>query len=363
MSDEQKKSAPLHIDLPIIPRLGSILNTLLGDVHYSRDFEASVSAIQLCPPDSFDYLLRSAEYSMSMPAKPFITPWTLRALSSHDSYVSAGVRKYKPVDRKVRPVPSYMPNPSAQVFKPIVIDDPAPLPHHPPFRSSFKPSERLTQERLDKILLTVPPDFLSSQEIDLLVYVLDVSQNAIAFNDGERGVFSRIYYPDYEIPVIEHTPWVQEPIRIPKAIEGKVRTLLGQQRRAGKYEDSCASYRSRVFAVLKQASGNLRLVHDLQEMNRVVVRDSSLPPRADDFAESFVGHAIYGVADLFSGFDAVTLAECSRDLTTFHCLDGPERLTVLPQGATNSVSEFQRRMRHAIKPEIPQHADVFIDDV
>lgn len=198
MSDEQKKSAPLHIDLPIIPRLGSILNTLLGDVHYSRDFEASVSAIQLCPPDSFDYLLRSAEYSMSMPAKPFITPWTLRALSSHDSYVSAGVRKYKPVDRKVRPVPSYMPNPSAQVFKPIVIDDPTPLPHHPPFRSSFKPSERLTQERLDKILLTVPPDFLSSQEIDLLVYVLDVSQNAIAFNDGERGVFSctRRRFPD-----------------------------------------------------------------------------------------------------------------------------------------------------------------------
>lgn len=307
MSDEQKKSAPLHTDLPIIPHLSSILNTLLGDVHYSCDFEASVFAIQLCPSDSFDYLLRSVEYSMSTPTKPFITPWTLRALSSHDSYISAGVRKYKPVDRKVRPVPSYMPNLSAQVFKLIVIDDPVPLPHHPSSLSSFKPSEHLTQERLDKILLTVPPNFLSFQEIDLLVYVLDVSQNAIAFNDGKRGVFSRIYYPDYEIPVIEHTSWVQEPIRISKAIEGKVCTLLGQQRRAGKYEDSCASYHSRMFAVLKQVSGSLHLVHNLQEMNKAVVRDSLLPLRTDDFAESFIGHTIYEVADLFSSFDAVTL--------------------------------------------------------
>jgi hypothetical protein len=62
----------------------------------------------------------------------------------------------------------------------------------------------------------------------------------------------------------------------------------------------------------------------------------------DDFAESFVGHQIFGVADLFSGYDACTLAEGSQDLTTFQCLEFPQRLTVLPQGCTNSVQEFQR---------------------
>ncbi len=371
----------------VIPRLGSTLNCLLGDVSYSSDFELAVHAVQLVPPDSFDFLLRTTEYAMEVPAVPFMTPWVSRALSQHtispcvststlsqtvsndphlsqssSSYVSnAATKKYKPVDRKVRPVPTYMPNPSAQRFKPISIPTPLPLPFSPPSISNFVPTNRLTRERLDLILSKVPDGFLTPTEIDLLVYILDTRQGALAFCDNERGTFNRQYYPDYIIPHMEHTPWVQEPIRIPKAVESEVRLLLANQRKAGKYEYSCASYRSRVFPVAK-TGGKLRLVHDLQEMNKIVIRDAALPPRPDDFAESFVGRAVYGVADLFSGFDARTLAEVSRDLTTFHCLDGPERLTVLPQGCTNSVQEFQRCARHAIQPEIPNHADVFIDD-
>lgn len=42
---------------------------------------------------------------------------------------------------------------------------------------------------------------------------------------------------------------------------------------------------------------------NVQELNRVTVHDSGLPPRTDDFAEGFVGHVIYGLADLFSGYD------------------------------------------------------------
>jgi len=36
--------------------------------------------------------------------------------------------------------------------------------------------------------------------------------------------------------VIEHTPWVQAPIRIPKSIEDMVRQMLLEQKAAGKYE-------------------------------------------------------------------------------------------------------------------------------
>jgi hypothetical protein len=82
----------------------------------------------------------------------------------------------------------------------------------------------------------------------------------------------------------------------------------------------------------------------------------------DDFAESFVGHQIFGVADLFSGYDACTLAKGSQDLTTFQCLEFSQRLTVLPQGCTNSVQEFQRQMEHVLAPHW-QVACVFIDDI
>jgi hypothetical protein len=211
------------------------------------------------------------------------------------------------------------------------------------------------------MLATIPEDFLSDREIDLLIFVVRTRDKAFAFNDAERGTFSREYFPDYEIPVIEHTPWVQPPIRVPKAIEDTVRQMLLDQKAAGKYEYSTASYRSRIFTVLKKLG--LRIVHDVQELNKVTVRDSALPPRVDDFAEGLVGRVIYGLADLFSGYDGRVLAVVSRPLTTFNSIIGPQRLTVLPQGATNSVPEFQRCTKHTLQDEIPQHSDVFIDDV
>ncbi|OSX64602.1 hypothetical protein POSPLADRAFT_1133956, partial [Postia placenta MAD-698-R-SB12] len=131
-----------------------------------------------------------------------------------------------------------MPNPSAQKFKPIDVSNLPPLPTNPPSRFEFRPTERLTQDRLDAIIDTVPEGFLTSAELDLMVYIVDNCQQAIAWTDSERGTFSREYFPDYEMPVIEHTPWVRAPIPVPRAIEGKVREMLRKQIEAGKYEYS-----------------------------------------------------------------------------------------------------------------------------
>ena len=126
-------------------------------------------------------------------------------------------------------------------------------------------------------------------------------------------------------------------------------------------ENSTASYRGRIFAVSKP--GGIRIVHDVQELNAITVRDSALPKRTDNFAEGFVGQAIYSQADLFSGYDGRILAEVSRPLTTFHSILGPLRSCVLPQGYTNAVTEFQRNVDHVLAEEMPEHADGFVDDV
>jgi hypothetical protein len=323
----------------------------------------SFSLASLLPPETYDPLLRTLSFAAPEGTKPIISPWTLRALTEEPYCltVNAARKRYKPVDRKVRPVPTYMPDPVGQIFKRVMIPDLSPLPLDIPFLSDFTPTERLTQERLDTMLRTVPDSFLLPREIDLLVYILSNRERGIAFTDAERGTFSRDYFPDYEIPVIEHTPWVQPPIRIPKAIEDTVRQMLTDQRDAGKYEYSTASYRSRIFTVAKKTG--IRIVHDVQELNKVTIRDAALPPRVDDFAEGHVGHTIYGLADLFSGYDGRVLAVKSRPLTTFNSLIGPNRLTVLPQGATNSVPEFQRCITHTLDEDKPKHCDAFIDDV
>jgi hypothetical protein len=117
-----------------------------------------------------------------------------------------------------------------------------------------------------------------------------------------------------------------------------------------------------MFAVAKP-KGGIRIVHDLQPLNAVSVKDSSLPPNINDFADSFVGHSVYIVADLFAGYDGRRLAEESQELTTSNSPLGPVKLTSLPQGYTNSMQEFMRTVTHMIRPMIPDKAEAFVDDV
>ena len=324
-------------------------------------FNSSPFAYELEPPETYDFILQNVAHCSPQTSRPLLTPWTRRALTYESNPLQTRT-KYKTVDKKVRPVPSYMPDPAGQVFRPVTIPLLPPLPLDPPCLQDFVPTQRLSLERLEKILTSVPHGFLRPREINLLVFVLQTRQQALAFEDSERGTFSDKYFPDYKIPVIEHIPWVQAPIRIPKSIEDTVRQMLLDQKAAGKYEYSTASYRSRIFAVSKP-KGGIRLVADVQELNRVTVRDAGLPPRTDDFAESFVGHVIYGLTDLFSGYDGRRLAVTSRPLTTFSCLLGPLRSCVLPQGATNLLPEFQRCTTHTLQDKIPKNGNVFVDDV
>ena len=98
------------------------------------------------------------------------------------------------------------------------------------------------RECFQSLLDTIPKNFLSSSEIDLLAYVVDTRQLAFAFTFAEKGIFKQEYYPDYEIPTIEHMPWQQLPIHIPKALEDVVQAELLEQKDASRFEDTTSSY-------------------------------------------------------------------------------------------------------------------------
>jgi hypothetical protein len=98
--------------------------------------------------------------------------------------------------------------------------------------------------------------------------------------------------------------------------------MLLDQKATGKYEYSTVSYHSRIFMVLKKLG--LWIVHDIQELNKVKVRGSVLPPHMDDFAEGLVGRIIYGLADLFAGYDGCILVVSSCPLTTFNSIISPD---------------------------------------
>ena len=106
---------------------------------------------------------------------------------------------------------------------------------------------------------------------------------------------------------IPHVPWQIKPLRLLLARTKEIMAMLKEQMKAGKYESSQSSYQARFFAV-KKKDKSLRIVHNLQPLNAISIRDSAALPRIEEMLDSFTRAAIYGIFDLKSGFDSCVLA-------------------------------------------------------
>ena len=115
--------------------------------------------------------------------------------------------------------------------------------------------------------------------------------------------------------------------------------------------------------MLKKDAKALRLVHDLQPLNAVAIKDSAVPLMIEQYAESFGGRSCYGMFDLFVGFDQRALAQQSRDLTMFQTPLGTFRLTSIPMGYTNSMQIFHGDATFLLQEEIPNITIPFVDDI
>jgi hypothetical protein len=151
----------------------------------------------------------------------------------------------------------------------------------------------------------------------------------LAWLEAEKGRFSDEYFSPVKIPVIEHIPWAHKNLPIPTGILSEVIKIFKDKSTAGVYEHSNASYRSCWFPVTKK-SGALRLVHDLQPLNAVTIRNSGVTPIADQVIKAMAGRACYSMLDLFVGYDHWTLNIASCDLSTIQSPIGVVRLTCLP---------------------------------
>lgn len=192
--------------------------------------------------------------------------------------------------------------------------------------------------------------------------VLLKNEEALAWTEEEKGGFKEEYVPPVKIPVVDHKPWQDRNIRLPIRTREKVIEFLKRKVETGLYERSQSSYRSGFFAVEKK-DGRIRLVHDLQKLNSITVRDAGVPPNMDEMTEELAGCYMYTGLDAFSGYDQAALHKESRDLTTFESPMGTLRLRRLPQGWTNAVAAFQRIMSFIYTEELHDTLKVYIDDV
>ena len=219
----------------------------------------------------------------------------------------------------------------------------------------------LTSERLSR--MRIGGDSLSEAEKQLFIEILFEYEGAIAFDDSEMGMLK----PDIEPPVVIHTvphkPWQQQNLRLPKAVQETATKIVKDKLASGMLEHSQGPYRSRYFLVPKKEPGEYRFINDMQPLNGVTIRDAGMPPSVDEFSEDFAMYPIVTSVDYYSGYNQLSLAMQSRDLTAFLTDAGLVRQTRLPQGWTNSVAVFQRVIVKVHWKQIPECARPFLDDV
>jgi hypothetical protein len=269
---------------------------------------------------------------------------------------------YKPVEKKIRPINTKGPLNFNPPLRRVPFErDPyaTPLTPNPP---EFTPTEWLTTERLEKINLG-PEGWLSEEERKLYLHVLSLRNQALSFDDNERGLLKRTYADPYRFSTIPHEPWAKKPIPIPPAIREKVLTLIRERLRTGLYEMAASSPYSSPWFVVAKKDGKLRAVHACLELNDISFKDAGLPPNIESFIDEFTGLACLSIVDIHGGYDQREIDEQSRPLSAFQTPLGQLQLTRLPQGYTNSVPEFQRVMCFLLMDEIPQTAMSFLDDV
>jgi hypothetical protein len=269
--------------------------------------------------------------------------------------------KYMPVAKRVVPVSSLLPEDfRIERRRP---NDPlasmAPLPTTAP---AFEPGQRYTYVRYEAQNLNTV-GFMWPEEERLAHWIIRENEAALAWDETEKGRFSEQYFDPIRIPTVNHIPWVLKNIPIPPGIREDIIKILKDKIAAGTYEASNSSYRSAWFCVPKKDGKSLRLVHDLQPLNRVTIRDAAVPPLMDQMIDAFAGRACYGLLDLFVAFDQRTLDVRSRDMTTFQTPLGTLRLTVIPMGYTNAAQIMHGDVTYMLQDEIPKYTIPYIDDV
>ena len=95
----------------------------------------------------------------------------------------------------------------------------------------------------------------------------------------------------------------------------------------------------------------------------MTIAHSGVPPATEILAAQFAERACKAMFNLYVRYDERTLAESSRDLTTFQTPFGALRLVTLPMGWTNSVLIFYEDVTFILQPEIPDVTVPYIDDV
>ncbi len=249
-------------------------------------------------------------------------------------------KKYKKVNQHVKPVPMALPE-EFWIIQEITGDPLVDIPILSTHLPDFHLTGHYTEENHDIIEENHPGDFLWPDEWKLIHHFMILQESRFTWDESQKGKFRKDFFPPVTIPVIEHIPWVHKNIPIPPGLYHKGIEIVKDKIASGIYEPSSSSYHSKWLTFFKKDRCLLQIVHNLQLLNAVTIRNSGVPLLIEQLAETFGTCTCYSVFNLFVAFDQRLLSVKSRDLMTFQTPLGTFCLSMLPMEWTNSMQVLQ----------------------
>ncbi len=169
-------------------------------------------------------------------------------------------------------------------------------------------------------------------------------------------------------PLVKHsvrltcsTPLWTPTYTLPLAYHADFRKEIDQLLALGIIEPSTSSWSSSPLPVSKK-DGGLRIVVEFRKLNKVTTPEPFTMPSID-FIISQLGEAKFlSKLDLLKGFHQVPLADDSKHLTAFSCLQGKFQYRVMPFGLRNAPATFQLLMQEVLRG-LEEFSLAYIDDI
>lgn len=188
----------------------------------------------------------------------------------------------------------------------------------------------------------------------------DIMKLVEEYQDIFSDVPGRTCLVKHEINLTSNEPVRSKPYPTLYSVQEEIDKEIDSMIKDGIIERSEAAYASPIV-VVKKPDGSIRLCCNFKDLNKITRFDPEPMPTKDEIFNRLSGSNLYSKFDCSKGFYQISMAEESKDYTTFTCARGLFRFNVMPFGLVNSGASYSRLMRKVLYGA--NNLENYVDDI